>query len=74
MSDHSIEVRDPDQEHQPKQKGFYSFMKSLRKDTLVMKHPLKIIENSMLTQKDEADLTGHEQKRTLAMVYISCNV
>ena len=42
---------------------------------LVMKHPLEIMENSMPTQKDEADLlNGYKHKRTRATVYISCNV
>ena len=31
--DNIIEVGDPEQEHQPKQKRFWSFIKSLRKDT-----------------------------------------
>ena len=63
--DNTIEVRDPEQEQQPKQKRFWSFIKSLRKNTSGVA-PLKDNGRLHADPKDKADILNrlYESKWT----------
>ena len=61
--DHIIDKGDPEQKHKPKQKRFWSFIKSLRKDSSGIA-PLK--ENGRLhaEPKDKADILNRQYEST----------
>ena len=61
--DNIIEVGDPEKEHQPKQKRFWSFIKSLRKDTSDVA-PLKDNGRLHADPKDKADILNRQYEST----------
>ena len=61
--DNIIEAGDPEQEHQPMQKRFWSFIKSLRKDTSGVA-PLQDNERLHPDPKDKADILNRQYGST----------
>ena len=61
--DNIIEVGDPDQEHQPKQKRFWAYIKSLRKDSSGIA-PLKDNGTLHADAKDKADILNRQYEST----------
>ena len=61
--DNIIEVGDPDQEHQPKQKRFWAYIKSLRKDSSGIA-PLKDNRTLHANAKDKADILNRQYEST----------
>ena len=66
--DNIIEIGDPDQQHQPKQKRFWSYIKSLGR-ILEVSHPLKTTGDFMPTPKRKptywiGSMSRHGQERT----------
>ena len=58
-----IEVGDPDQEHQPKQKRLFNFIKSLRRDNSGIA-PLKENGKVHANPKDKADILNRQYEST----------
>ena len=61
--DNIIEIGDLDQQHQPKQKRFWSYIKSLRKDTGGIA-PLQDKGRLHDDQKDKADILNRQYEST----------
>ena len=61
--DNIIEVGDPDQEQQPKQKRFWAYIKSLRKDSSEIA-PLKDNGTFHANPKDKADILNRQYEST----------
>ena len=61
--DNLIEIGDPDQQHQPKQKRFWSYVKSLQKDTGGVA-PLKDNGRLHADPKEKADILNRQYEST----------
>ena len=61
--DNIIEIGDPDQQYQPKQKRFWSYIKSLQKDTGGVA-PLKDNERFHVDPREKADILNRQYELT----------
>ena len=61
--DNIIEIGDPDQQHQPKQKRFWSYIKSLWKDTGGVA-PLKDNGRFHVNPREKADILNRQYEST----------